>query len=90
VTYNKINTYDWYKERAYKLDAEEGYDPSNYGAAWEKAKEWDERIPIGVIYQEDGRLTYEEQVSQLKDGPLNRQSVVQDRELLESVKREFM
>jgi len=90
VTYNKINTYEWYKERVYKLDAEEGYDPSNYGAAWDKAKEWEERIPIGVIYQEDSRPTYEEQVSQLKNGPLYRQSVEQDRELLEAVKREFM
>jgi 2-oxoglutarate ferredoxin oxidoreductase subunit beta len=90
VTYNKINTYDWYKERVYKLDAEEGYDPSNYASAWDKAKEWEERIPIGVIYQEDGRPTYEEQVTQLKNGPLMRQSVVQDRELLEAVKREFM
>jgi 2-oxoglutarate ferredoxin oxidoreductase subunit beta len=90
VTYNKVNTYDWYKERAYKLDTEEGYDPSNYAAAWDKAKEWDERIPIGVIYQEEGRPTYEEQVSQLKNGPLYRQPVQQDRELLEAVKREFM
>jgi len=90
VTYNKVNTYDWYKERAYKLDNEEGYDTSSYAAAWEKAKEWEERIPIGVIYQEVGRPTYEEQVSQLKAGPLMRQSVYQDRELLESIKREFM
>jgi|SwirhirootsSR2_FD_contig_51_242807_length_1055_multi_2_in_0_out_0_2 2-oxoglutarate ferredoxin oxidoreductase subunit beta len=90
VTYNKINTYDWYKQRAYKLDDEAGYDPSNYASAWDKAKEWEERIPIGVIYQEQDRPTYEEQVSQLKNGPLNRQSVEQDRELLEAVKREFM
>jgi len=92
VTYNKVNTYDWYKERAYKLgeDEEAGYDPSNYAAAWEKAKEWEERIPIGVIYQEDSRPTYEEQVSQLKNGPLNRQTVVQDREVLDAIKREFM
>ncbi|HZT08995.1 MAG TPA: 2-oxoacid:ferredoxin oxidoreductase subunit beta [Chloroflexota bacterium] len=90
VTYNKINTYDWYKERVYKLDDEPGYDPSNYGAAWEKAKEWEERIPIGVIYQEEGRPTYEEQVSQLRERPLNRQSVHQDRDVLESIKREFL
>jgi len=90
ITYNKINTGAWYKERVYKLDDEAGYDPHNYDAAWEKAKEWDERIPIGVIYEEAGRPTYEEQVSQLQNGPLAHQSVKRDRDLLESIKQEFM
>jgi 2-oxoglutarate/2-oxoacid ferredoxin oxidoreductase subunit beta len=90
VTYNKINTYDWYKERVYKLDDEAGYDPSDYETAWDKAREWDERIPIGVLYQEEGRPTYEEQVPLLQEMPLTRQPVQRDRELLESIKREFM
>lgn len=90
VTYNKINTYDWYRERIYKLDEEEGYDPGNYAAAWDRAREWDGRIPIGVIYQEEGRPTYEEQVPQLKDGPLCKQPVERPRELLEAIKQEFM
>src|SRR5947208_2427172 len=83
VTYNKINTNQWYKERIYKLDDEAGYDASSYSAAWQKALEWGDQIPIGVIYQEEGRLTYEEQVSELQPGPLYRQSVHRDRELLE-------
>ncbi len=90
VTYNKVNTYDWYKERVYKLDEDPSYDPRDYDAAWEKAREWDERIPIGVIYAEEGRPTYEEQVEPLRAGPLAKQSVHQDRELLEAIKSEFM
>jgi 2-oxoglutarate/2-oxoacid ferredoxin oxidoreductase subunit beta len=90
VTYNKINTGAWYKERVYKLDDDASYNPQDYDAAWEKAKEWDERIPIGVIYQELNRPTYEEQVSELKAGPLARRSVVRDRDLLESIKQDFM
>lgn len=90
VTYNKINTGAWYKERVYKLEEEPGYNASDYAAAWEKAKEWGDRIPIGIIYQEVGRPTYEDQVSELRQGPLYRQSVEQPRELLESIKREFM
>lgn len=89
VTYNKINTYDWYKERVYKLDDEEVYDPSDYDAAWAKAREWDERIPIGVIYQED-RPTYEEQVEELQAGPLYRQSPERPRDVLEAIKEEFV
>ena len=89
ITYNKINTNDWYKQRVYKLDADPDYDASDYDAAWDKAREWEDRIPIGVIYQEEGRPTYEEQVTQLEAGPLMRQPVQRDRELLESIKSEF-
>jgi 2-oxoglutarate ferredoxin oxidoreductase subunit beta len=90
VTYNKVNTNDWYKSRVYKLDEEADYDPSDYSAAWDKAREWEERIPIGVLYQEAGRPTYEEQVPLLSEMPLYRQPVERDRELLESIKKEFM
>jgi len=90
VTYNKINTYDWYKERIYKLDDDSSYDRHDYDAAWEKSREWEERIPIGVLYEEEGRPTYEEQVAQLQSGPLSKQPVQQDRQLLEAIKSEFM
>jgi 2-oxoglutarate/2-oxoacid ferredoxin oxidoreductase subunit beta len=89
VTYNKINTYDWYKERVYKLDDEEGYDRSDYESAWHKTREWDERIPIGVLYEED-RMTYEEQVPELSAGPLAKQAPERPRDLLESIKQEFI
>ena len=49
VTFNKINTYDWYTKRIYKLD--EKYDPANKTAALEKAAEWPDKIPIGIIYR---------------------------------------
>ena len=42
---------DWYKERIYKLPPE--YDPSDRARATEKAIEWGDRIPTGVIYRED-------------------------------------
>lgn len=65
VTFNKLNTYDWYRQRVYKL--EESYDPTDASAAWERAHEWEERIPTGVIFKREGAPTYEEQVPQLKD-----------------------
>ncbi len=73
VTFNKKNTYAWYKQRTYRLEEEKGYNPQDRHAAWLKAQEWEERIPIGVIYQEVGRPTYEEQVTVLKQGPLVKQ-----------------
>jgi len=45
-----VNTFAYYKNRVYHL--EQDYDPSNKLLAMQKAMESDEKIPIGVIYQE--------------------------------------
>ena len=68
VTFNRKNTYDWYRERIYDLQ-EEGYDPGNRVAAFEKALEWGDRIPLGVFYQ-TRRPSYEERVASLQEGPV--------------------
>jgi 2-oxoglutarate ferredoxin oxidoreductase subunit beta len=73
VSFNHVNTYAWYRSRAYQLE-KNGYDPGNMLAAFEKAQEWGERIPVGVIYQKDSP-TFEEQIPALKKGPLVRQRV---------------
>jgi 2-oxoglutarate ferredoxin oxidoreductase subunit beta len=49
---------------------ETDHDPSDRTAAWERAFEWGERIPIGILYREEGAPTYEEQVPALQQGPL--------------------
>jgi 2-oxoglutarate ferredoxin oxidoreductase subunit beta len=67
VTFNKINTYEWYRQRVYKLPAD--YDPSDRLEAFKKALEWGERIPIGIIYKKE-RPIFEEQIPVLKEGPL--------------------
>jgi 2-oxoglutarate/2-oxoacid ferredoxin oxidoreductase subunit beta len=68
VTFNRKNTYDWYRERIYDLQ-ETGYEPGDRVAAFEKALEWGERIPTGILYQ--SRMpTYEEQVPGLRAGPV--------------------
>ncbi len=59
ITWNKYNTYDWYKERVYKTD----HDPSDWNKAWEKA--WEpyttnfEKIPLGVIYKKEREIADE-------------------------------
>lgn len=70
VTFNHVNTWDWYRQRVYKLEA--GYSPADKAAAFNKAQEWGDRIPIGVIY-EQSRPTFEEQLPALKEGPLVKQ-----------------
>ena len=71
VTYNKINTFDWFRQRVYKLEAS-GHDPSNLTMAWERALEWGERIPIGLFYRVE-KPTYEDLEEVLSAGPLVRQ-----------------
>jgi 2-oxoglutarate ferredoxin oxidoreductase subunit beta len=68
VTFNRKNTYDWYRERVYDIQ-EGGHDPSDRVAAFAKALEWGDRIPLGVFYQ-TRRPTYEEQVAGLQQGPV--------------------
>ncbi len=85
VTYNKVNTYPFFRERVYKLEDEE-HDTSDLLAAYAKAHEWGERIPIGLFYQVD-KATYEEEEPALKKGSLVKQplglSVEQGRSLLQ-------
>lgn len=90
VTFNRVNTYEWYSERVYKVEEQPGgYDPTNKAAAMEKALEWGDRIPIGVIYQVQ-RPTYEDGTPALQAGSLVRQGVYRDRAALEAIKREFL
>ncbi len=59
VTFNKINTYAWYRERVYQLPSD--YTPRDRVRAFEKALEWGDRIPLGVIYR-NGRPTLEDRI----------------------------
>ncbi len=54
VTFNRVNTYDWYRKRVYDLQDESSYDPSDREAAWQTAQEWEERIPLGVLNRVEG------------------------------------
>ncbi len=71
VTFNKINTYDWYKQRVYQIEPE--YNPEDRIAAFKKALEWGERIPLGIIYK-NSRTILEERMPPIKDNPLVKQS----------------
>jgi 2-oxoglutarate ferredoxin oxidoreductase subunit beta len=66
VTFNKLNTYAWYRERVYRLS---DHDPYDRRLAFERALEWGERIPIGVIYR-NHRPAFEGLVPALKKGLL--------------------
>jgi len=71
VTYNDIHTAEWYKDRLYKLDEEPEWDPvvrdpsddnSKKKAALDKAWEWGDRIPVGILYRNPLMDTLEERI----------------------------
>lgn len=73
VTWNRLNTSAWFRERVYKLD-ESGWDPSDRSRALELSLTTFHdmtctpeqcRLPIGVIYREEGRPTYGQGLPQL-------------------------
>jgi 2-oxoglutarate ferredoxin oxidoreductase subunit beta len=67
VSFNRVNTFAWYKERCDTIPSE--YDPMDWEDAMKKASEWGEKIPIGVIYR-NRRPSFEDHFPVLKNGPL--------------------
>jgi len=69
VTFNKVNTYQYYLKKGYRLDA--GYDPTSYSGALLKAIEMDEeKFPLGVIYQTKSTPYHEQVPAYQQDKPL--------------------
>ncbi len=91
VTYNKINTYDFFRQRVYDLN-KEGHDPSDLKAAFLKALEWPvmqrDRIPLGLFYRNDKLPTYEDLEPAYKKGnPVRQRLGVEDGD---EILREFL
>jgi 2-oxoglutarate ferredoxin oxidoreductase subunit beta len=88
VTYNKVNTYPFFKERVYKLD-DEGWDPSDFYKSYNKSFEWGERIPLGVIYK-TVQPTYEDSEPIFKKGALVKQPVGIDKKIFNELVEEWI
>ncbi|HHY18380.1 MAG TPA: 2-oxoacid:ferredoxin oxidoreductase subunit beta [Firmicutes bacterium] len=67
VTFNKVNTYKWYKDRVYYLP--DDYDPTDKELAFRKSQEFGERIPLGIIYQSN-RPAYTTAIDNPTDDPV--------------------
>ena len=77
VTFNKLNTYDFFTKRCYKLQ-EAGHDSSNKFKALERAMEdFDsnyEKIPVGVFYKVT-KPTYEDSIPWIKEKAIVEHSI---------------
>ncbi|WP_345987278.1 thiamine pyrophosphate-dependent enzyme [Sulfurimonas sp. HSL1-2] len=66
VTFNKINTFGWFKEHTYELDA--SHDASDLGAAMTRAMETGP-FPLGIFYRRETE-TFDERVRHGQRRPL--------------------
>jgi 2-oxoglutarate ferredoxin oxidoreductase subunit beta len=63
VSFNKINTFKWFKENTYYL--EDDYNSSDRIVAFSKSLE-EEPFPLGILYQSNHRTTFEDNLDVYK------------------------
>ncbi len=64
VSFNRVNTYEWFKKNTYYL--EDSYEPYNRFEAFKRACEMD-RLPLGIFYINTHRRTFEDNLTVYKD-----------------------
>lgn len=88
VTYNKVNTYEWYKEHTVNLNQFPDYDPTNRGAAMAKVMETD-GLCTGLIFKDTQKPAFEDLVTGYRAEPIVDQDLAISREMFEKVMAEF-
>ncbi len=89
VTFNKVNTYDWFKQNLTKLEEIEGYDATNLDTAKRVVHEHDGLV-MGLIYQDDSRLDYQSQIDGYDETGLTFADLEMNEETFNQLAAEFM
>ena len=74
VTYNKVNTYDWFKEHLTSLEDIEGYDTSDKQLAMKTVLDY-ESLVKGIVYQDTETPSYESQIEELNESALSKRDI---------------
>ncbi|MBW7473217.1 2-oxoacid:ferredoxin oxidoreductase subunit beta [Paenibacillus oenotherae] len=88
VTFNKVNTYDWFKENIVNLEQFPDYDPTNRIAAMNKIMETNGML-TGLIYQNKERKSYEDLVVGFQEKGLANQDLTLSPEHFDKLVAEF-
>jgi 2-oxoglutarate ferredoxin oxidoreductase subunit beta len=80
VTFNKINTYDFYKQELVDLTADESYDRHDRFAAMKMLMDHNELVS-GIVYEDPTSVSYEDQVPGFKKEGIVNQSLTLDPEV---------
>ncbi|WP_028782857.1 2-oxoacid:ferredoxin oxidoreductase subunit beta [Thalassobacillus devorans] len=89
VTYNKVNTYDWFKENLVSLDDIEGYDSSDRKKAMATLMEHNSLVK-GLIYQNTEQKSYQDLIHGYADHALKDSELKIDKEKFDHLVNEFM
>lgn len=83
VTFNKLNTYDYFRKRVQKLTDN---DVTDFQQAYKYAEQWGDSIPIGILYQVE-QERYDQVDPVVSKGPLIDQPIYK---LTEEDLKEFL
>ena len=86
VTYNRDNTFQWFRPRVKKLEDNAEYDPTNWVAAMEKSLMWGDEIPIGKFFERNDVPTLHGSEPVLNSSPL----VAQDNRIPADIAKSFI
>ncbi|MCM3769359.1 MULTISPECIES: 2-oxoacid:ferredoxin oxidoreductase subunit beta [Priestia] len=89
VTYNKVNTYDWFKENLTSLSTIEGYDANNRMQAMQTLMEHNGLV-TGLIYQNSHQPSYQQLVHGYSEEPLSKADLGMTEEKFDELVAEFM
>jgi 2-oxoglutarate ferredoxin oxidoreductase subunit beta len=78
VSFNKINTFSWFKERLYQLN--NSHDTEDRQKAFQASLEWGDKIPTGIFYRNRRKLITDK-IPALRELPLVRQTFDQEKTL---------
>ncbi len=88
VTYNKVNTYEWYKQHVVHLEDFPDYDAADRSAAMAKVAETD-GLCTGLVFHDDTRKPFDQLIQGYKLEPINAQNLTLEREMFDKVMEEF-
>ncbi len=88
VTFNKVNSYEWFKERIVNLDNDAEFDNTNRSLAVQKVMEYDGLV-TGIIYQDSSRESYENLIPNFKKEPIVKQGIMISEDEFTSLLKEY-
>jgi len=89
VTYNKVNTYDWFKENLTSLSTIEDYDASDRSQAMQTLMSHNGLV-TGLIYQNKQQPSYQELVHGYRQDSLTNADLTLEEEQFTKLVAEFM
>jgi 2-oxoglutarate ferredoxin oxidoreductase subunit beta len=88
VTFNKVNTYDWYKQSLLNLDTVADYDASDRGKAMALLMERDELVS-GLVYEAPDSRSFEQKLLGFREEGLANQDLHLERDAFEKILEDY-